>query len=57
LKQELNINRSKVSCKGDRLAQDETEKDAKRKQECGYRLNQIPTSDCYTALLEDESED
>jgi hypothetical protein len=36
LKQELNINQSKVSCKRDIPAQNESEKDAKHKKECGY---------------------
>jgi hypothetical protein len=55
--QELNNNWTKVSHTRGRSAQYETETKAKHSKEDEHRLNQISTSNRYTALLEQESED
>jgi hypothetical protein len=54
--QELN-NWTKVTYKRARSTQDETERETKRTKESVHGLNQSSTSNRYTALLEEESEE
>jgi hypothetical protein len=56
-KPELNNNCAKLSYNRGRLTQEETEREAKHTKESKHWLNQSSTSSCYTALLEEESED
>jgi hypothetical protein len=54
---ELNDNWNKVSYKGGSKAQEGTEREAKLAKESEHWLNKTSTSNHYTALLEEESED
>jgi hypothetical protein len=54
---ELNHKWAKVSYKRGRSTQDETERETKHAKDSEHWLNQTPTSNRYTALLEEESED
>jgi hypothetical protein len=54
---EFNNNWTEVSYKRDRSTQDETEGEAKHYKEREHWLNQTSTSNRYTALLVEESED
>jgi hypothetical protein len=54
---ELNNNWTKVSYKRGRSTQEETEREARHAKESEHWLNQTSTSSCYTAQLEEESED
>jgi hypothetical protein len=54
---ELNINWTEVSYKRGRSTQDETEREAIHTKESKQWFNQTSTSNCYTALLEEECED
>jgi hypothetical protein len=54
--QELNNDRNKVSYKWGIAIQDETERETKYSTESVHWLNQTSTSDRYTALLKEESE-
>jgi hypothetical protein len=54
---ELNNNWTKVSYKRGRSTQEETEREAKHAKESQHWLSQTSTSNCYTALLEEEMED
>jgi hypothetical protein len=54
---ELNDNWTKVSYKRGRSTQQKTEREAKHAKENEQWLNQTSTSNHYTALLEEESED
>jgi hypothetical protein len=49
--------RTKVSYKRDRLTQEETEREAKHTKESEHWLNQTSTSNHYTAILQEGSED
>jgi hypothetical protein len=53
----LNDNWTKVSYKRGRSTQQQTEREAKHATESGHWLNQTSTSNRYTAILEEESED
>jgi hypothetical protein len=59
--QEINFsqpdNRAKVSYKRSRSTQDGTDKEAKHTKQSEHWLNQTSTSNHYTALIEEESED
>jgi hypothetical protein len=54
---ELNDNWTKVAYKRGRSTQQGTEKEAKHAKQSEYWLNQTSTSNRYTALLDEESED
>jgi hypothetical protein len=54
---ELNDNWTKTSYKRRRSTQEGTEREAKHAKESEHWLNQTSTSNRYTALLEEESED
>jgi hypothetical protein len=54
---ELNYNWTKVSYKRGRSAQEENEREAKDAKESEHWLNQTSTTNLYTALLEEGSED
>jgi hypothetical protein len=54
---ELNDNSTKVSYKRGRWSQDGTDKEAKHAKESKHWLYPTSTSNCYTALLEEESEE
>jgi hypothetical protein len=54
---ELNYNWTKVSYKRDRSTQEENEREAKHAKESEHWLNQTSTSNRYTTLLAEGSED
>jgi hypothetical protein len=54
---ELNNNWAEASYKRGRLTQEELERESKHTKESEQWLNQTSTSNSYTALLEEESED
>jgi hypothetical protein len=54
---ELNNNWTKVSYRRSRSTQEETEREAKHTKENEHWLNESSTSNLYTALLDEGSED
>jgi hypothetical protein len=54
---ELNYIWAKVSYKRGRSMQEETDREDKHTKQSEHWLDQTSTSNCYTALAEDESED